>query len=139
MKTVYLFSLLLALVVFGCTKLDNDSISVDSITNKTTVDINPDLIIGRWQLTDIGKNSPSKQTTWTKTTTSEILEFKSTGAFTKKLKDWSNCEGSFKIINSRLVTNSMCQVEENITELTQTALVFDTQNGIIRYKYTRMW
>ena len=139
MKLLPLFTLLLALVVFGCTKSNNDSISVDSITNKTTVDINPDLIIGRWQLTDISKNSPSKQTTWTKTTTSEILEFKSTGAFTKKLKDWSNCEGSFKIINSRLVTNSMCQVEENITELTQTALVFDTQNGIIRYKYTRMW
>ncbi len=139
MKTLHFFSLILSLIVLSCTKSNLESISPDSITNKTTVDINPDLIVGRWQLTDIGKNSPSKETTWTKTTTSEILEFKSTGAFTKDLQNWGHCTGSFKIIKSRLVTDSMCQVEENITELTQTAVVFDKQNETIRYKYTRMW
>ena len=59
--------------------------------------------------------------------------------FIKELKDWSNCTGSFKISNSRLVTNSNCQVEENIIELTQTTLIFETQNLLTRYKYTRMW
>lgn len=139
MKTLHIFALLLSLSLFSCTKSNTESINSDSSNNQTTVLINPDLIIGKWNLTEMGKNNSAKQTKWSKTTTNEILDFKNTGMFIKELKDWSNCTGSFKISNSRLVTNSNCQVEENIIELTQTTLIFETQNLLTRYKYTRMW
>ncbi len=144
MKTLHLFSFLCSLTILSCTKTNNESINPSY--NSNTADYST-LIIGKWQLSETGttfyrsfENTIQTETTWVKATTNEILEFKNTCEFTKELKDWGNCKGNFKIINNTLVTNVNCQMENNITELTQTTLIFDSQNKLkMRYKYTRLW
>ena len=104
------------------------------------------MILGKWQLSEIGttlskSNETSIQpvTTWTKTTTKEILTFNKTGEFIKEFEIFGFCKGSFQILNGHLMTKSMCQVEDNITQLTASTLIFDTQNQMTSYKYTRIW
>ena len=148
MKKFPLFLLLLALAVSSCVKPNNDdlSLNLDSTINKSNVADYNALIVGKWQLTEIGGMSThvcseTKHLTefmWSKATSGEILEFKNSGNFTKS---WSNdglCTGSFNISHGQLMSKSDCALEANITELTKTELIFDAQDKVTRYKYTKL-
>ena len=147
MSKLTFFPLLLALAIFSCVK-PNDNPSLNSTTNHTEdadyrAFINPALLVGKWQLTTIGTVTmcPEGHTLaeiWVKTTTNEILDFKNTGEFTKEGNNDALCKGSFQITNGHLITKSNCSVEANIRELTETVLIFETQDKLTRLKYTKL-
>ena len=143
MKTLHLIALIYSLTILSCTKTNTESINPSY--NSNTADYST-LILGKWQLSEIGttvykSNETSFQpvTTWIKATTKEILTFNKTGEFIKEFEIFGLCKGSFQIISGHLMTKSMCQVEDNITQLTTSTLIFDTQNQKTSYKYVRIW
>ena len=138
MKTVYLFSLLLALVVFGCTKSNNEN-------NNLIIDNNPlvanysTAIVGKWQLSEIGTSSnPNQAITWTKATTNEILTIDCMGGFTKDLKGDALCKGLFQINDGILTFKSNCGDETNSVDMTRMRMIFKNQNQSSGYTYTRL-
>ena len=113
----------------------------DLFTNdNTNITAYSTLIVGKWQLTEIGKKPCSatcfmKETTWVKSTTSTLLDFKATGEFTKN----GFCTSKFSITNEgHLATQSDCLVEKFITRLTHTELVLDAPDRTTCYKYARL-
>ncbi len=143
MKPLHFFFLLFSLTLFSCSKTNDEAVNPNSTNDETSIMDYSTLIVGKWQLTEIGTKPCSatcfmKETAWVKTTNSEILDFKATGEFTKDLKTDELCKGIFQITtDGRLVTKSSCNVEENITHLTKTELVIDAPNRMTCYKYVR--
>lgn len=141
MKTIYLFSLLLSLTIFGCTKTAIERTG-PSLGN-SNIDEYSTLIVGQWQLSDIGTvtatcpdpTCPMYKTEvifWTKNTSNETLNFKSTGEFTKETANDDVCKGTFRINRGQLYINAKCEVESSIRNLTQSALVLGA------YKYMKI-
>lgn len=146
MKKLALSVLLISFSVLSCVKTNNEGFvsGIDEAREADySVSINPDLLIGKWQLMEIGtmslcaKGHVMRQV-WTKTATNGILEFANTGEFTKSWKNDGLCKGNFQVSNGHLVTNSPCAIEEKIVEMTKTELIFSTQDKVTRYKYTKL-
>ena len=106
MKTLHLIALIYSLTILSCTKTNTESINPSY--NSNTADYST-LILGKWQLSEIGttvykSNETSFQpvTTWIKATTKEILTFNKTGEFIKEidLSDYSNGIYFIKAFNS---------------------------------------
>lgn len=154
MKKINLLFLCLLFAAVSCVKSGDDNISFalsGAVDNSSLSDFNS-LIIGKWQLTEIGtpkvagcsdmKTHPD--TEWEKTNIAEALEFKTTGDYTKDLKNDGFCKGSYKLNKDVLETKSDCgvsDVHQPITDLTANTLILETHSfglEVKRYKYSKL-
>ena len=149
MKLLHIFVLLLSLVVFSCTKAKIENINPNSPHNHTPLEVNEGLIVGKWQLTDIGTVTAScpdpvcpmyktEVIPWTQTTRNEILNFTKTGEFTKEADTDGLCKGIFRINDNQLFINSSCWTQGDIRSLTQAVLILGIENQKTRYKYVKL-
>ena len=138
MKSLPLFTWLLALFVLGCTKSNNESNNL-IIDNNSLVANYSTAIVGKWQLSEIGTTSNTNQEiTWTKATANEILTFDCMGGFIKDLKGDALCKGLFQIDDGVLTLNSNCGDETNNVDMTRMTMTFKNQNQSSGYTYTRL-
>lgn len=138
MKLLPLFTLLIALVVFGCTKSNNENTNL-MIDNNPLVANYSTAIVGKWQLSEIGTTSNTNQEiTWTKATANEILTFDCMGGFIKDLKGDALCKGLFQIDDGVLTLNSNCGDETNTVDMTRMTMIVKNQNQSSGFKYARL-
>ena len=112
------------------------------------------LIIGAWQLTEVGTpsngnaggcGSSSGETlyySWESAPEIETLSFKTGGVFLQETKNDAGCKGTYQINSSNLAIKSDCaQVAPNqpIALLTMTMLIVEKTDGnhLLQYKYQR--
>ena len=149
MKTLQIFSFLLALTLLSCTKTNTEGVNPNPTNNQANVADYGTLIVGKWQLTDMGivtttcpdPNCPMYKTeviVWTKTTNNEILNFTNAGQFTKETATDEACKGTFRVIDGQLYINAKCAVESSIRNLTQASLIFGKEDQTMRYKYVKI-
>ena len=146
MKKTTFFALLLCFAVASCVKTNDDGNNPSPAPTTLNTANYSALIVGKWQFTELGgvsghvctEDPTHNETVWSKMPNGELLEFKTTGEFMKSWNNDRSCQGSFDITNGQFVTKSACLVATNITELTQTTLIFDTNNKVTRYKYERV-
>ena len=151
MKKLNLLTFCLILTVCSCASKE-DAVVIPSLNSiAAPADYNA-LIVGKWQLSEIGTlTNPSEkcgtnnhdETTWTKTTDTEILEFKSTGDFIKSLKNDAVCKGNFQLKYGNLSSVSDCNkenIDQPINDLNTANLILEETNKelkIARYRYVK--
>ena len=144
------FALLISSV--GCTKKEDFSLAKSDAVSLTK--LQSELIIGSWQLASIGtitKVASSSSSSgcgssgsgeradisWTSTSMSENLSFKSTGDFSKNAANDAVCLGTYKVDGGAIFTKTSCSVEEQkraIHSINASTLVVEDNNMMYSYE-----
>ncbi len=154
MKKIILLLTVLVLVTIGCSKTDNSSAVVPTITTtNTTVDY-ATLIVGSWQLTEKGTpinanplgcgegSSNSNNYAWAQTNEVEKLTFKADGAFQQEANNDAACKGNYVLGSGYVtITTNCAQVapRQPIAAIGKTSLILEKTDGdhALQYKYQR--
>ena len=149
-----LFVFLFALV--SCTQANDDAVAPSTISDPNPINYSA-LIVGKWQLSEIGKiqtvsssggcNSSGSETThevvnWSQAQVNETLEFKESGDFAKGLDKDAQCKGTYKIFDSTLLTKSDCAQADaalpiDVMYKTEMTLLGREDNEVVKYKYVK--
>jgi hypothetical protein len=142
------FALLISVV--GCTKKEDLSIAKSDSVSLTK--LQSELIIGSWQLASIGTitkvassssgcggsgSGERADISWTSTSQSENMSFKSTGDFSKNSANDAVCSGTYKVDSGAILTKSSCSVEEQkrtIHSINASTLVVEDNNTMYSYE-----
>ena len=157
MKKINILLLLLLCAFVSCTETDDDDVTPTTTDLSTPVNLNA-LIVGKWQLAEIGKvntttnsgsgcntggSSTHDEISWSRSQSTEVLDFKENGDFTRDLNKDAVCKGSYRINFNNLVTKSDCSQndgEQPIDALNkfQMTLTVMQDNEAVKYKYVKM-
>ena len=162
MKKINILAFMFLFALVSCSETNNDAVvPTDSATVNVANTVNLSaLIIGKWQLSEIGtvhsvtsssgecgnnssSNSSSyEEVSWSKTNASETLNFKENGAYTKYLKNDGVCEGTYQISAESLNIKSNCSTEDTVQPInalskTELRLVKQENNEVVLFRYVR--
>ena len=164
MKKINLLVLLFLCALTSCRVSNNDTVTpeeIATINTQNTINLSA-LIVGKWQLAEIGKihtintasqtqngcgrdntSSTEEVVSWSRASSTEVLNFKESGDFTKDFTNDSSCKGTFKISFSTLTTQSDCGGIEGgqlIDVLTKNVMILQLKQSDtdVRYKYEKL-
>ena len=158
MKKINLLCLLFLFALVSCNETKNDAVNpseIAAINVPNPVNFSA-LIVGKWQLSEIGmvrtvssgscgnnNTNTHDEVLWSTATTAETLDFKESGDFTKDLKNDGLCKGTYQISYSNLMTKSDCGQADGVVPIevlnkTEMTLVKQENNERVKYKYVKL-
>ena len=155
MKKIILLLSVLILVTISCSKTDNSSVLVSTITTPIpTVDY-ATLIVGSWHLAEKGilmnsnsggcgeGSSYSNNVAWAQTNEVEKLTFNTDGTFQQEASNDATCKGKYVLSNGYISINTNCgqvALRQPITSMSKTTLILEKSDGDhnTQYKYHRL-
>jgi hypothetical protein len=163
MKRILFASFVVMLTALSCAKTDSETIAVDAaLANTPSIDY-ANMIVGKWQLSEIGyavqksygenanssngcgngsnSSNSNQEIAWHSALNKETVSFQSNGDFTKESSSDAVCKGTFKIVANYVnITSDCSKSNQPIQNISKSTLIMQGLDGtdLVHLRYEKL-